>query len=96
MIDPETGYPLNDADQEAIVVRLTNPMITIVRSGNRIYLKSDSDADIAWLTDGDNALVRDRLADTREAMGLVDYDTVIESLGLDVRTIRAIDAAGGR
>lgn len=64
----------------------------VQRSGNRINVIADSGATVAWMEDGTDVIVYDRLADTREALGLVDHQGEMASAGIDPMTLTMIDA----
>lgn len=50
---------------------------------NPITVKSDSGAIVAWLPDGSDQIVYDPLADTREALGMVDHRVEMANAGID-------------
>lgn len=66
--------------------------ITLKRKADRIMFLSESGAEVAYLIDGENQIRFDPLADTREAMGEVNYRQIVEEVGLDVATARMIDS----
>lgn len=75
--------------------------MTIKRNSNRIEISIPSGAAVAILRDGDSAIEFDKLADTEAIFGgesadLDKWERRMKELGLDVETLRAIDAAPGR
>ena len=69
---------------------------TIRQTERRIEVLSDSGAIVAWLLKGSDAIVYDRMADTREAMGWVNHEQEMATAGLNAITLEMIAAMPGR